>query len=371
MKALLHFAEDGDTSGFFPQLAVWHDRSRYRMSFGTLKPMAPWLREFMEARGVRCFSCGCVNRRSYALGFLRLARYLKRERIDILHAHLFDPAVVGLAAGFFARTPVRILTRHHSDYHTRIDKRWHVRLDRMTTRLSHAVVAVSEHTREHMIEREAAPPHKVVTVHNGIDFERVKVSRGDAGTRVRRNFGAEDAYLLLMVGRLHPEKGYPHLFRAMADVKRRTDRPVKLLVAGTGPLLETFRKETEVIGCADVVQFLGFRRDVHDLMAAADVVVHPAAAEAFGLAVAEALYVGTPIVASRVGGIPEIVRDGLDGVLVPPADPPALADAIVALLHDPGRRQAMTGFGRQRVAERFRFERMIREYEVIYERAAA
>src|SRR5438309_239207 len=119
MQQVLHFAEDSDTSGFFPQLARWHDRSRYQMFFGTLKPMAPWLREHMESQGVACLSCDCRNRASYPWGLLRLARFLRRERIDILHTHLFDPSVVGLCAGVLARTPLRVETRHYSDYHTR------------------------------------------------------------------------------------------------------------------------------------------------------------------------------------------------------------------------------------------------------------
>ena len=76
MHRILHFAQDSDTSGFFPQLAKWHDRSRYRMFFATLNPMAPWLRDYMEAQGVECCSCDCTNRAQYSVGMIRLARFL-------------------------------------------------------------------------------------------------------------------------------------------------------------------------------------------------------------------------------------------------------------------------------------------------------
>jgi glycosyltransferase involved in cell wall biosynthesis len=366
LKRLLHFAEDSDTSGYFPQLARWHDRNRYRMYFGTLKPMAPWLREYMESQGVVTFSCECPRRIKYPIGLVRLARFLRRERIDILHTHLFDPSVVGLMAGYLARTPTRVLTRHYSDYHTRINKKWHVRLDQLCTRLSHSVIAVSEHTREHMIAQEKAPPKKVRTILNGIDFDRVKLSEPAVRERLRREFDGDRFYLLLMVGRLHPEKGYPHLFRAISELKSKTDRPVRLLIAGTGPMADSFRDEVRQLGCDDAVQFLGFRKDVPDLMAAVDLVVHPAVAEAFGLSLTEALYIGTPVVASRVGGIPEIITDGIDGVLVPPAEPRALAETIVKMLHDPERRQAMAGAGREKVQRRFRFDEMVRGYEEEY-----
>jgi len=106
-------------------------------------------------------------------------------------------------------------------------------------------------------------------------------------------------------------------------------------------------------------------------MAAADLVILPSVAEAFGLALTEALYLGAPVVATRVGGIPEIVDDGVDGILVPPADSKALADAIVDLLNDQERRQRMAGAGREKVRTRFSFEDMVRSYEAIYATAVA
>lgn len=367
-KHLLHFAQDSDTSGYFPQLARWHDRDRYRMFFGTLQPMAPWLRAYMESQGVECFSCDCQRRSSYPLGMLRLARFLRRQRIDILHTHLFEPSVIGLQAGVLAGVPQRVMTRHYSDYHTRIHKKWHVRLDQLCIRLSHGVIAVSEHTAEHMISQEGARPNKIHTVLNGIDFDRVRLSSPEAPARLRREFAPSDGPLLLMVGRLHPEKGYQFLFEALTKLKGRLDRPVRLLVAGQGPLEDFYRRMVQSLGCADAVEFLGFRKDVADLMAASDLVVLPSVAEAFGLVLTEALYLGTPVVATRVGGIPEIVTDGIDGVLVPPADSQALADALADLLRDPERRARMAGSGRQKVQARFKFEDMVRAYEAIYKR---
>jgi glycosyltransferase involved in cell wall biosynthesis len=365
VKRILHFAQDSDTSGFFPQLAVWYDRSKYRMYFGTLNPTAPWLREHMEKNGVQVFSCDAKSRAGYPLAILRLARFLRREKIDIVHVHLFDPSFVGLLAAALARTRVRITTRHYSDYHTRIDKKWHVMIDQMYTALSDLVVGVSNHTAEHLIEVEHAPRRKVAVVLNGIDFARVKAS-SDARERIRRELGTEDAHQLLIAARLHPEKGYEHLFDAMLQVRQRLTRPVRLFIAGTGPLEPMFRQQVAVRGLDDAVTFLGFRKDLPDLMVASDLFVLPSVAEAFGLVLAEALHLGTPVIASRVGGIPEIVDDGVDGLLVPPADPRALADAIVSLLGDEDRRRTMAGAGRAKVERRFRFEDMVHAYEQLY-----
>ncbi len=368
---MLHFAQAGDTSGFFPQLARWHDRGRYRMLFATLNPMEPGLRELMETQDVSSFSCGSRSRASYARGLVRLAAFLRRERVAILHTHLFEPSVVGLLAGVVARTPLRVMTRHYSDYHTRIDKRWHVRLDRLCTRLASGVIAVSRHTADHLLEAEGAPHEKVHVVTNGIDFERVKPSGPGAAARVREELGLDGVPLLLVPARLHAEKGHRYLFEALPQLRRRLEGRFAVLVAGEGSYESVYRREVEALGCQDLVHFLGFRRDMPDLMAAADVVVLPSVAEAFGLVLAEALFLGVPVVATRVGGIPEIVDDGVDGVLVPPADSAALADALAALVGDPARRSALAGRGRAKVVERFSFERMVRSYEALYDRLLA
>ena len=316
MQKILHFAQDSDTSGYFPQLAKWHDRQRYQMVFATLNPMADWLRDYMHSQGVECFSCDCRQRWEYPLGLLKLANYLRRANIDILHTHLFEPSVIGLLAGTLARTKMRIETRHYSDYHTRINKRWHVRLDQLCTRLSHGVIAVSQHTADHMTAEEQAPPGKLHVVLNGIDFTRVKLSANFDRSRVRQEFVDDETPLLLIAARLHPEKGYEYLFEAMTKLKARFNGKIKLLVAGNGELLSHYQAMVREIGCDDVVTFLGFRKDLPDLMAAADLFVLPSVAEAFGLVLAEALYLGTPVVATRVGGIPEIVDEGIDGMLV-------------------------------------------------------
>src|SRR5215471_18185152 len=245
---ILHFAQDSDTSGYFPQLAKWHDRDRYKMYFATLNPMAPWLEEYMVSQGVTCFGCKCDRRIQYPIGLMRLARFLGQERIGIIHAHLFEPSVVGLLAGTLAGTPVRVMTRHYSDYHTRIGKKWHVRLDQLCTGLSHRVIAVSHHTARHLIEVENTPRDKVSVVMNGIDFERVTVSNADARARIRKEFDCEDKHLLVIVARLHPEKGHHYLFQGLPEIRQRCSKPVRLLVAGVGTFDAAYREEVTAAG---------------------------------------------------------------------------------------------------------------------------
>ena len=237
----------------------------------------------------------------------------------------------------------------------------------MCTRLSHGVVAVSRHTAEHLVSTENAPTAKVRVVLNGIDFERVRPMRTDARGSTRETEGFGDRLILLVAARLHPEKGYEYLFDALPLLRSRLGRPFLLLVAGAGPFEADYRARVRRLGCDDVVRFVGFRTDLPDLMLASDVVILPSVAEAFGLVLAEALYLGVPVIATRVGGIPEIVDDGVDGILVPPADTPALAAALLDVLSDPARLAGLAGRGREKVVARFSFERMIRAYEELYE----
>lgn len=367
MRHLIHFTNDCDTSGFFPALAKYHDRRKYAMSFVTLMPMEPSLEAFMKAHDIPTFSCAARGRLSYPVAIVRLVRLLRRLRCSILHTHLFDASIVGLAAAQ-AGVPSRILTRHYSNYHTRINRPLHVQLDKWCTAAAHHVIAVSNETAEHLVRVEGAPPEKVTAIHNGLDFERVKVSGPNARQRLRNELGLGDDFTFLIAGRLHPEKGYEHLFEAVRLLKGRANRRFSLLVAGRGPLLEHYQQLAASLDIGDRVRFLGFRNDLPDLMVASDLFVLPSVAESFGLVLAEALYLGKPVLASRVGGIPEIVDDGIDGCLVPPGDAQALSGIMEKFLH--GTVQ-LPGVGEAAVAKvraRFDFQQMLRKYEAVYER---
>ena len=366
-KTLLHFIQDSDTSGIFPNLAKWHDKTKYRVLFASLYEFAPWLREYMQTQGVECFSCDAKSRKDYISAILKLSGFLKKAKVDILHVHLFDPSIVGLLAAVKAGTKYRVMTRHYSDYHTRINKKWHVKLDQLCNRLSHKIIGVSEHTSDHVVEVEGTPREKVVTIYNGIDFDRVKPSADNFKTRIRKEFEAENKFLILTTGRLHPEKGYPYLFEAAAKLKKLVNKPFVWLIAGKGSFETEFRQRVSELGCDDVIKFIGFRKDIPDLMSTADVFVLPSVAEAFGVVFAEAIYLGTPIVATKIGGIPEIIADGIDGVLIPPADSNAIANATKDLINNPEKLKSLANSGKQKVIERFEFEDMTRKYEAVYE----
>ncbi len=337
------------------------------MVFATLRPMAPWLEVFMHERGIETYSCGAKSRFLYPLVVLRLAQWLRSGQCEIFHAHLFDPAIVGLTAARLVGVRARVLTRHYSNYHTRMNRPLHVRLDQWCTRLSHHVIAVSNETKEHLVRVEGAPAQKVSTIHNGIDFERVRVSGPDARQRVRHSLDLGDVFVFLVAGRLHPEKGYEHLFAGVRLLKDRIERPFVVLVAGRGPFLGRYEELVRTLDIEDRVRFLGFREDLPDLMIASDLFVLPSVAESFGLVLAEALYLGSPVLATNVGGIPEIIDDGVDGRLVPPGDPSALAGLMESFLRGEVSLVGQGDAAATKVRRKFDFARMLRAYEAVYE----
>ncbi len=376
---LLHLVGDGDRSGLFTRLIEAHDRDRVRPRLATVGSCEPALREAMARLDVPVLSLDGSPPWGGAGAVTRLVGHLRRERIQVLNTHLYHPSVAGQAAGALARTPIRVVTRHHSDYHLRAGRSVHVALDRFTTTLVHRVVAVSEHTRQVLIHREGAPPEKVVTVLNSVDRQRVRVALEADPSELRRRLPVGPGELALVVpARLHPEKGHSTLFRALRLLDSRrvgvawaSLRPkYRVFLLGDGPSRKAYEEEVASLGLAGRVVFMGSRPDAVELMRAADGVVLPSHAEAFGLVVLEALAVGAPLVATTAGGIPELVRHEENALLVPPEDEWTLARALARVLDEPGLRERLAAAGGPKVLEPYTAERMAREYEEVYLDAA-
>lgn len=361
---LAHLVGGEDRSGLFTEMARRHDRDRFHVELVTLQAVETTFREALHEIAVPVRSVGAAGRATWPLAVYRLVRLLRRRDIQILHTHLFEPSLVGLVAGVTARVPLRVMTRHHSDYHLRRDARLPVEMDRLCTRMSHGVVAVSEHTRDVMVSSEGAPPEKVRVIANGLSPERVRPPPPDVLEPLRREMHPDGRLALLVPARLHPEKGHEHLFLALR-ILRDEGWKVRAFLAGSGAFREAYERRIRALDLVEEVWFLGHREDVVGLMAAADAVVVPSEAEAFGLVALEARAVGAPLIATTAGGLPEVVRDGVDGILVPPGDPVALASAIRKVLSEDELRARM-GRPDPTVADRFSFERMIREYEAFY-----
>jgi glycosyltransferase involved in cell wall biosynthesis len=236
--------------------------------------------------------------------------------------------------------------------------------------LAHApreVVTVSAELKQHLVA-EGFPTRKVSVIYNGID---VGVVPGcDIRARVRRELGiADNAIVVGTIARLDPVKDLHTLIRAVG--RQGPQRaPMVLLVIGDGSERAQLEASAREVGHGSSVRFLGHREDARDLLAACDLYANSSISEGISLTILEAMAAGLPVVATRVGGTPEIV-DATCGRLVPSRDPDALASTLAALAADGALRRLLGGKARTRVEQRFTLDRMIREYRDAYYAAAA
>ena len=283
----------------------------------------------------------------------RLRRSIRRQRPAILHTHLVHADFHGLPAGWLARIPVLISTKH--GFNPFRDGRAFAVADRTVARLADVHIAISRGLASYLAEREGFSEESFEIVHYGIE----------AGPEPPPPSGDPR---LAIVGRLIPIKGHDVLLRAVAAVRRELPQ-VTLRIAGDGPLEHELRATVGELGLEDGVTFLGRVAPVAPAFEDAQVVVVSSFGEGFGMVALEAMERGRPVIASAVGGLPEIVEDGRTGLLVPAGDVDALAAAILELVRDPERAAAMGSAGRARALAYFSQDRCTDRIEALYRAA--
>jgi glycosyltransferase involved in cell wall biosynthesis len=290
------------------------------------------------------------------IAFGEVTAYLARVRPRILHTHLVHADVYGQLAGSVSRVPLRLSTKH--GFNEFREGRWFGFADRSVGSLVHVHIAISQGLAQYLAETEGFDEEDFEIVHYGI------ASAGAAepypGTEPR----------LLCIGRLIPIKGHLVLLRALAQARARVPGVV-LDIAGRGPLEPALKAYARELGVEDAVRFLGFVSPVQKAIEDAAIVVVPSLGEGFGMVALEAMERARPVIVSAVGGLPEIVADGESGVVAPPADAEALADAIVTLAGDLPRAVRMGRSARERALTQFTPERCVERVEGLYARAGS
>ncbi len=339
------------------------DTTRYLVRVACLRG-EPVLADEFRAAGVEVVRFGMRGKFDPAC-LLRLRRYVARERIDIVHTHMDLADFYGALAGRLGGARVVVSTKHAPDeFRTR--RTWKrypfLLLERLAYEMDDAVIVVSEGLRAFLEKAERLPRRKMVVIGHGID----QTSRPATREEARSALGLPPRGPLIgAVGRLSPEKGQIVLLRALPAIVAAFPEAA-CVFAGEGPSRAALEAEMRRLGIGDRVVLLGFRRDVPMVLAALDLFVQPSIYEGFGLSLLEAMAAGLPIVASRVGGIPEVIEDGHTGLLVPPQDPAALAGAVVRLLGDQegARRLGESAAGRAR--ERYSLARVAARVDDLY-----
>jgi glycosyltransferase involved in cell wall biosynthesis len=294
-------------------------------------------------------------------GCLRLRCLVRRWRPDVVHSHMIHANLIARGVRLIVSMPRLVCTAHST-----VEGGRAVMLAyRLTDRLGDAFTHVSREAVEAFERAGAAPRGRMLPMLNGIDLRAFSNAPDLRAQSRQRIFPRPDRRLLLSVGRLAGEKNHAGLLRAFARLAELCP-DVDLWIAGDGPLREALQRECAAQGLADRVVFLGARRDVPDLMRAADVFVLPSRFEGFGLVVAEAMASGTPVVATDAGGVAEVMNG--TGILVPVGDEPALARGLAeAFSMDAARAAAMTVSARRQAEERLDIERVVDAWLELYQ----
>lgn len=294
---------------------------------------------------------------------LALARRISAIRADVVHLHTSHAHTLGAIAARLTHRPVVIVSRrvdfsiYRHSFLGLNGLKYRMGLDR--------IVCVSEAVRE-VLKRDGLEPERLRVVKSAVDPARV-ASAAPVDVRARLGLPAE-ARIVLAVGALVGHKGHKHLVEAMPPLVAAVP-DVHVVIAGEGPLRGDLERQARALWIAPRLHMPGQVDDLPGWFHSVDVLSMPSVEEGLGTSVLDGMAAGLPVVATKAGGIPEMIRDGIDGILVEPGDPRALADALSRVLLDPDLRARLSAAARRRVDEAFHVDRMVEETIAVYEEA--
>ena len=298
----------------------------------------------------------------------RLTNYLKSIRADIVHTQLEAANILGNISAKLLRLPSVCTIHVMPSLDVRTKTKLHQKVEWFTLRhFCDRVISVSEEARQYHLEISGASEEQVMTIYNGIDlsaFSDMDYAQERSSTRAELGIPL-DADVLVTVAVLRPPKGIQFLIRALPAIVASHPNTYYLIV-GSGSHHEALMQEAGKAGVKERVVFAGMRKDVARLLATSDIFVLPTLTEALPTVLAEAMAAKLPLIASRVGGIPEMITNGQNGFLIEPEDLKGLASACIRLLENPDERAAMSAEGWRIVNQKFSIERQVEQLRDLY-----
>jgi glycosyltransferase involved in cell wall biosynthesis len=356
------------------------DRNRFRSEVITVFSHANHWKGPIRELGVEVTSLDCQNLRDVPRGVQRLRRLLQNDPPDLIHTHLWAANVIGRVAGRLSGAPV--ISSIHNPDHDRdawddgaevnsVKRRMARLMDRWSADFGcDRMIAVSEYVRRSAHRHLGFPLERIDLLYNPIDVDQFHPAASNERRDVMTELGLpEESVILLNVARVSPQKGLLYAISALPAIREKY--PEALLVSVGATVDQTWllrlKAEAASLGVEGCVHFLGARRDIPNLLRGCDLFVFPSLYEGLGISLIEAMACGRVCVASQTGPIPEVIRHGADGWLVPPADARALADAVCSLLASEDDRRRLGAAAAASVAARFHPDAAARKLEDIYE----
>jgi glycosyltransferase involved in cell wall biosynthesis len=326
--------------------------------------------KFLSDKGIAASNLDLSKRINFE-NIRELRRLIKTNKINIIHSQ-------GGRADFYARMngrPLRPKIKVVSTIATPVEgydvnlfrKAIYCFFDRLSERFVDRFLVVSEALRKTMIDGHKITPDKVIRVYNGIELNEYRPNNsGQSSRQIRNQYGIETTEVLIgAIGRLVWQKGFEYLIKSLPEIAKR-HAAIKVIFVGDGPYKESLQMLCRQLGVEDKTIFTGYRSDMKEILSAIDIKAIPSLAEGFPMVTLEAMAMEKPIVATSIDGIAEQITDGVEGILVPPKDPVALALAINRIIENKELARSLGSAARKRVEREFTVEKMIDETEKAY-----
>lgn len=287
-----------------------------------------------------------------------LSKFIRANRFDIIHTHNMAPLIYGTLASRLAFNSNLINTRHGRETKT---------VNPLIWALNQKIVAISNDAKERMLKCNRMNPKKAFVIHNGTELKTfdIKLSSEDK-LQFKKQLGLRDDTLILgNIGRLAKEKDQGTLIKAVKKMVAKKNK-VELIIVGDGPLNKELKSLVQELNCAESIKFLGYRDDISKLLQIIDVFILSSYTEGISLTLLEAMAAGKPIVATKVGGNPEVVDDGKTGILVPCGFPERIESAVMRFYANRSLIPEFAEAGRKRAYELFSLQNMTDKYEDLY-----
>ena len=365
MIRILHIVTTLDIGGAEAQIrdvVTRLDRKRFLPVIAWLKGVGEMAEQF-EAKDVRAVNLDMERRMARIGPAIQLMRSFKPH---VVHTHLGKADVVGALAARFTGVPVLVSTKHNEDDYLKYPPVGLAALG--IARMADRVVVISDAVGRFLRRKTHLSPERITKILYGYPANGRRVGTDPlVSVELKRELGLDpQSMLVTCVARLTKQKGLLDLLRAMSRLREAAPE-ARLLLVGRGEMGPKLHEVVDLLGLKSVVRFLGFRRDIRRILSGSDLMVLPSHWEGFGLVLLEAMEAGIPIVATRVGAIPEVMAEGETGIIVPPHDPDALATGLVHLLRHPETAVEMGCAGRRRLSEEFGMRKAVQAHENLYE----
>jgi len=361
-KSVLHIVEElriGGLEKIIYDLATKMNTEKYTVTVWCIARGGEIAEELIRA-GIDVRILG-INSYYNPFNIIRMAKFIGKHNPDILHSHTYFSNTIGRIAGRLANVPV-IITHVHNTYFNYSIK--NLLIERVLSFFTDKIICCSKAVRDFVLKHEKIKIQKTVVIHNGINLR--KFHEGFNGVSLRKSFKiSDDAPVIITVASLTEKKGHKFLLKAITSIKKRY-RNIKVLIVGDGPLEHELKKIARDYNLRNSVIFAGQRNDIPELLKISDIFVLPSLQEGFPLAVIEAMSTGLPVVATSVGGVPEVIEHGETGLLIPLGNPEALSDAIMILLKDEKIGKEIGRQGQKVISENFVSDKMVAEIDQLY-----